>query len=60
MTLSLKQKYIKTIPINRTRKLKETEARGGTKHAKTVQRGGMFGWLGSTAQKKRQRCCRGE
>ena len=43
MTLSLKQKYIKTIPINRTRKLKETEARSGTKHAKTVQRGGIFG-----------------
>lgn len=59
MTLSLKQKYIKTISINRTRKLKETEARDGTKHAKTVQRGGveegegkgkgMFGWFESNA-----------
>jgi hypothetical protein len=41
MTLSLKQKYIKTISMDKTRKLKKTEARGGTKHAKTVQEGGV-------------------
>jgi hypothetical protein len=57
MTLSLKQKYIKTISMDKTRKLKKTEARGGTKNAKTVQEGGVtflerIGWKNAPLDKK--------